>query len=54
MILDNEEQRSILIGIIDATNINANLQQAIQMCNMVLKIRNEVEAATIAVPETKE
>lgn len=48
MILDNEEQRKTLISIIDATNINANLQQAVQMCNVVLKIRNEVESATIA------
>jgi len=54
MILDNEDQRKTLISIIDATNINANFQQAVQMCNLVLKIRNEVESATVAVPETKE
>ncbi len=55
MILDNEQQRTNLLQVIDACPINASLSQSLQIVPALMQLRQQVQEATIGVfdaPET--
>jgi len=53
MILDSEDQKKMLLQVIEAAPINSSMAQAVQTCNVLIKLREDVNGARIIFPENQ-